>query len=137
MFRDEVHLDPCYLLVVLKRSKTVGNSNLPSHPLVDGIIYDSHIDIANFFNAHFANITSSVVLNQNETSNLDYLKDLVRSKLPQGASFIIPPITSVFVLDSLRHLPTGKAVGLDGLNGYFLKLSAPSIVYRVFSNNNF
>ena len=23
MFRDEVHLDPCYLLVVLKRSKTV------------------------------------------------------------------------------------------------------------------
>ena len=27
----------------------------------------------------------------------------------------------------LRHLPTGKAVGLDGLSGYFLKLSAPSI----------
>ena len=107
------------------------------HPLVDGIIYDSHIDIANFFNAHCANITSLVVLNQNETSNLDYLKDLVRSQLPLGASFIIPPITSVFVLDSLRHLPTGKAVGLDGLNGYFLKLSAPSIVYRVFSNNNF
>ena len=23
MFRDEVHLDPCYLLVVLKRLKTV------------------------------------------------------------------------------------------------------------------
>ena len=28
-------------------------SNLPSHLLVDGIIYDSHIDIANLFNAHF------------------------------------------------------------------------------------
>ena len=38
-----------------------------------------------------------------------------------------PPITSVFVLNSLQHLPTGKAVGLDGLSGYFLKLSAPSI----------
>ena len=23
MFRDEVHLDPCYLLVVFERSKTV------------------------------------------------------------------------------------------------------------------
>ena len=33
----------------------------------------------------------------------------------------------MFVLNSLRHLPTGKAVGLDGLSGYFLKLSAPSI----------
>ena len=114
-------------------------SNLPSNLLVRGTIYDSHIDIANLFNAHFVNIASSVVLNKNEstTPNWDYLKGLVRSKLPLGASFIIPPITSVFVLDSLRHLPTGKAVGLDGLNGYFLRLSAPSIVYRVFSNNNF
>ena len=58
---------------------------------------------------------------------LAYLKDFVRSKLPLGVSFTIPPITSVFVLNSLRHLPTGKAVGLDGLSGYFLKLSAPSI----------
>lgn len=56
-----------------------------------------------------------------------YLKDFVRSKLPLGVSFTIPPITSVFVLDSLRHLRTGKAAGLDGLGGYFLKLSAPSI----------
>lgn len=104
-------------------------SNLPSHLLVDGIIYDSHIDIANLFNAHFVNITSSVALNQNAsmTPNWGYLKKFVRSKLPLGVSFTIPPITSVFVLDSLRHLRTGKAVGLDGLSGYFLKLSAPSI----------
>ena len=103
-------------------------SNLPSHLLVDGIIYDSHIDIANLFNAHFVNIASSVVLNNNTstTPNWDYLKVLVRSKLPLGVSFTIP-ITTDFVLDSLRHLPTGKAVGLDGLSGYFLKLSAPSI----------
>ena len=44
-----------------------------------------------------------------------------------GVSFTIPQITTDFVLDSLRHIPTGKAVGLDGLSGYFLKLSAPSI----------
>ena len=45
-----------------------------------------------------------------------------------GVSFTIPPVTTDFVLNSLRHLPTGKAVGcLDGLSGYFLKLSAPSI----------
>ena len=104
-------------------------SNLPSNLLVDGTIYDSHIDIANLFNAHFVNIASSVVLNKNEstTPNWDYLKGLVRSKLPLGASFTILPITSVFVLNSLRHLPTGKAVDLDGLSRYFLKLSAPSI----------
>ena len=46
---------------------------------------------------------------------------------PSQCSNTIPPITTDFVLDSLRHLPTGKAVGLDGLSGYFLKLSAPSI----------
>ena len=28
MFRDEVHLDPCYLLVVLKRSKPVAKGLL-------------------------------------------------------------------------------------------------------------
>ena len=97
--------------------------------MVDRIIYDSHIDIANLFNAHFANIASSVVLNKNAstTPNLGYLKDFVRPKLPLGVSFTIPPITSVFVLNSLRHLPTGKAVGLEGFSGYFLKLSAPSI----------
>ena len=103
-------------------------SNLPSNLLVDGTIYDSHIDIANLFNAHFVNIASSVVhKNESTTPNWDYLKGLVRSKLPLGASFTILPITSVFVLNSLRHLPTGKAVDLDGLSRYFLKLSAPSI----------
>ena len=104
-------------------------SNLPSNLLVDGTIYDSHTDIANLFNAHFVNIASSVVLNKNEstTPNWDYLKGLVRSKLPLGASFTILPITSVFVLDSLGHLPAGKAVDLDGLGRHFLKLLAPSI----------
>ena len=104
-------------------------SDLPSNLLVDGTIYDSHIDIANLFNAYFVNIASSVVLNKNEstTPNWDYLRGLVRSKLLLGASFTILPITSVFVLNSLRHLPTGKAVDLDGLSRYFLKFSAPSI----------
>ena len=86
------------------------------------IIYDSHIDIANLFNIHFVNIASSVVLNKNAstTPNWSHMKDFVRSKLPLGVPFTIPPITFVFVLDSLRLLPTGKAVGLDGLSGYFL-----------------
>ena len=87
--------------------------------MVDGIIYDSHIDIANLFIAHFVNIACSVVLNKDTstTPNWDYLKVFVRSKLPLEASFTIPPITTDFVLDCLRHLPSG----------YFLKLSAPSI----------
>jgi len=44
-----------------------------------------------------------------------------------GVSFTIPTITTDLVLDSLRQLPTGKAVGLDGLSGYFLKLFTSSI----------
>ena len=104
-------------------------SNLPSHSLVDGIIYDSHIDIANLFNAHFVNTASSVVLNKNTsaTPNWGYLKDVIRSKLPLEVSFTMPPITSVFVLNSLCHLYAGKAVGLDGLGERFLKLSTSSI----------
>ena len=106
-------------------------SNLPSHLLVDGIIYDSRIDIANLFNAHFVNTASSVVLNKNTstTPNWGYLKDVIRSKLPLGVSFTIPPITSDSFLDSLCHLYTGKAVGLFGLGECFLKLSASSIAY--------
>ena len=75
-------------------------SNLPSHLLIDGIIHDSHLDIANLFNAHFVNIASSVVLNKNTstTPNWDYLKAFVRSKLPVGVSFTIPPITTDFVV---------------------------------------
>ena len=41
-------------------------TNLSSHLLVNGIIYDSHIDIANLFNAHFVNIASLVVLNKTQ-----------------------------------------------------------------------
>ena len=119
----------CNLWKIIRNLAPSQSSNLPNHLLVDGTIYDSHIDIANLFNAHFVNIASSVVLKKNEstTPNWDYLKDLVRSKLPLGASFTILPITSVFVLDSLRHLPAGKAVDLDGLGRHFLKLLAPSI----------
>ena len=59
----------------------------------------------------FVNIASSVVLNKNTstTPDWDYLKIFVKSKVPVGVSFTIPPITTDFVLDSLRHLPTAKA----------------------------
>ena len=62
-------------------------------------------------------LTCSMLTLSSTTPNWDYLKVFVRSKLPLGVSFTIPPITTDFVLDSLRHLPTGKAVGLDGLSG--------------------
>ena len=92
------------------------------------LLYLKCISFVHFVNIQL-NIASSVVLNKNTstTPNWDYLKVFVRSKLPLGVSFTIPPNTTDFVLDSLRHLPTRKAVGLDGLSGYFLKLSAPSI----------
>ena len=73
--------------------------------------------------------------NASTTPKWDYLKNSVSFKLPLGVSLTIPPITSVFVHNSLRYLPTGKAVGLDGLSMHFLKLSAPSIASSLTDNN--
>ncbi|CAH3017689.1 unnamed protein product [Porites evermanni] len=38
-------------------------SKLPDHLTIDGMSYHDYYDIANFFNEHFANISSSVQLN--------------------------------------------------------------------------
>ena len=73
-------------------------------------------------------ISSSVQLNSvNTPPNWDSLRDFINSKLLPTSSFVIPPITTSFVLNSLQHLSAKKAVGLDGLSGYCLKVSAPSI----------
>ena len=104
-------------------------SNLPGHLSVNGNIVSDNTEIANQFNDHFANITSSVDLGDARLyPNSDYISEFVASKLPSSAPlFTIPPISEQDVESSLSRLKSNKAVGLDGVDGYFLKIAASAI----------
>lgn len=103
---------------------------IPSHLTVNGVTYDRNVDIANLFNINIQYLQISPLMLKldpvESPPDWNFLHEFIRSKLPHNESFVIPPITS-FVLDSLSQLSTRKAVGLDGVNGYCLKISAPSI----------
>ena len=103
-------------------------SNLPNHLTIDGTTFSDPKAIADLFNDHFANITNSVKLN-NPLSNpsWDHLTDFISSKLPSNTLFTIPLMREEFVTKTLQRLSPTKAAGLDGLNGHFLKIAAPSI----------
>ena len=120
--------NPRHLWRIIRNIAPANYSKLPSHLTVNGITYNKSIDIANLFNSHFANIASAVQLHPPDSPpDWNFLHEFILSKLPNNKSFVIPPVTSSFVFDSLSHLSTRKAVGLDGLSGYCLKMSAPSI----------
>ena len=103
-------------------------SKLPNHLIIDGVNYHDYYDIANFFNEHFANISSSVQLNHvSDPPNSEGIADYVDSKLPSGVSYCIPSISENFVKTSLQQLSTSKATGLDDLSSFFLKTAASSI----------
>ena len=103
-------------------------SKLPNHLVIDGTNYHDYYDIANVFNEHFANISSSVQLNHvSDPPNWERIADYVDSKLPSGVSYCIPSISENFVRTSLQQLSTSKATGLDDLSSFFLKIAAPAI----------
>ena len=78
-------------------------SKLPNHLTIDGMNYHDYYDIANFFNEHFANISSSVQLNHaSDPPNWERIAYYVDSKLPSGVSYCIPPISENFVRTSLQ-----------------------------------
>ena len=53
--------------------------------------YHDYYDIANFFNEHFANSSSSVQLNHaSDPPNWERIAYYVDSKLPSGVSYCIP-----------------------------------------------
>ena len=92
-------------------------------------------DISNLFIEYFTNITSSVQLRHlPESRNRNYLTNFV---LPAGSDhFSIPPITELedSVFSSVSRLPSNKAVGgLDGISGFFLKMSASAISSSITS----
>ena len=77
-------------------------SKLPVHLTVDDKKYHDYYDIANLFNEHLANISSSVQLNQfSDPPDWECSADYVDSRLPSGISYCIPPISEYFVRTSL------------------------------------
>ena len=73
--------------------------------------YHDHYDIANIFNEHFVNISSSVQLNHvSDPPNWVYIANYVDSKN--------------FARTSLCSYLLAKAAGLDDLSSYFLKTAA-------------
>lgn len=72
-------------------------SNLPSHLTIDGKNYYDYREIANLFNEHFVNISSSVALNKASFPNYDLISQFVKFKLPPNTTYCIPPVSEEFV----------------------------------------
>ena len=82
-YRDAIksNLDnPKNLWKIIRNITPSKCSNLPSHLSVDGKIVSNNTEIANLFNQHFANITSSVDLGDAPVCpNWDYFTNFVNS----------------------------------------------------------
>lgn len=77
-------------------------SKLPVHLTVDDKKYRDYYDIANLFNEHLGNISSSVQLNPfSDPPDWESSADYVDSRLPSGIPYCIPPISEYFVRSSL------------------------------------
>ncbi|XP_068723783.1 uncharacterized protein [Montipora capricornis] len=111
--------NPKNLWRIIRNISPAKCSNLPGYLSVNGHIVSDNTEIANQFNDHFANITSSVDHGDDPLyPNWDYISEFVASKLPSSAPlFIIPPISEQDVESSLSRLKSNKAVGLDGVDG--------------------
>ena len=89
------------------------------------------LSTAEAFNKYFAELpltytTQSSTLNENTS-----LKDYLLTKLKPSDFFIIPKVTSDYVLHELQSLSTSKATGLDDMSAKFLKISAECICYPI------
>ena len=104
--------------------------------LKKGIKSKSSVNLdPNNLNKFFSNVVNDMLgstygedcLQEDVSSDFDKVKDFVSSKLKFGEQFDIPLMTSREVLDHLESLKTKKAVGIDGISPYFIKLAAPFI----------
>ena len=77
--------NPQHLWRIIRNISPAKCSNLPGH--LSGHILSDNTEIANQFNDHFANITSSVDLGDAAPlyPNWDYISEFVASKLPSSA----------------------------------------------------
>ena len=86
-------------------------------------------DIADSFNLFFTAVATQYV-NDNwsdDGSSLLKLKQFISSKLPTDVCFNIPEVSVDYVTNSLIHLNSNKATGLDEISARLLKDSAREV----------
>lgn len=87
--------------------------------------YTGKTDIANVFNTFFTNVGPSLAKKFKDNNNTSY-KDWMKINCPDN-ELHFEPISHFRVLDELYSLDCSKAVGHDGLPGYFVKMIAELI----------
>ena len=103
----------------------IPNKSSPSNLTHDS---DEKAKLASEFNAHFANVAGNIrkrngIDNVHVPNNTESIKSSVKH---QG--FIFSPVTEDEVLKSIYSLKNTKSVGIDDINSFILKASAPVIV---------
>ncbi|XP_068697561.1 uncharacterized protein [Montipora foliosa] len=114
--------NPKNLWRIIRNISPAKCSNLPGHLSVNGHIVSDNTEIANQFNDHFANITLISAMLPCTVIFKECWSEKVDAPL-----FTIPPISEQHVESSPFRLKSNKAVGLDGVDGYFLKIAASAI----------
>ena len=92
-------------------------------------------EVANVLNDYFASISSEYIpvrQTRLDTKSVSKISNFIDSKIgDKNRYFAIPPITTDFVLQQLKHMPSTKATGLDDISINVLKLAAPEIVSSI------
>lgn len=104
-----------------------GASSSPNEIEFNDNIADNPLDIANGLNNWFTSIVSKYISEDNcdNSNTMDKLVQYVQSK--GDAIFSIPLVSDEFVEKFLRDLDKNKTAGLDGIQAYFLSVSAEAI----------
>jgi hypothetical protein len=88
--------------------------------------------MASKFNKHFSSIAKRLRSSlPNITFNFDQLIYFVKSRKDPEASFAIPSITKIQVVDSLLKINPHKATGIDKISASLLRIAAPVIAPSV------
>ena len=89
-------------------------------------------------NDYFSSISSKYIpvrQTRLDTKSVSKISNFIDSKIgDENRYFSIPPITTDFVLQELKHMPSTKATGLDDISINVLKLAAPEIVSSITYN---
>ena len=92
-------------------------------------------EVANVLNNYFASISSKYIpvrQTRLDTKSVSKISNFIDSKIgDKNRYFSSPPITTDFVLQELKHMPSTKATGLDDISINVLKLAAPEVVSSI------
>ena len=86
-------------------------------------------------NGYFAIISSKYIpvrQTRLETKSVSKISNFIDRKIgDKNRYFSIPPITTEFVLQQLKHMPSTKATGLDDISINVLNAAASEIVSSI------